>query len=161
MRLMSYRYRLSVVAGIILGLIFITAGLGKLLYQLETFKVFYTPPVTLLPPALTNSIFIWLPSIELLLGLLLILGIAPKLTATCSSVLIAAFIANNSWLLSQGLGYKSCPECFGIWESIFMGELSTIGALYLDVGMLALAFIIVFCYPGNLLTTQPWFLGKR
>ena len=158
---MRYRYWVGIGAGIILGLIFIAAGLGKLLQQAENFKIFYTPPISFLPPALANSISIWLPSIELLLGLLLISGIAARLTASFSSVLIAAFIAYNSWLLGQGLGYEPCASCFGIWETIFMGELSTTGALYLDIVMLALAFVTVFCYPGNFLTVRPWFLEKR
>jgi len=156
---MRYRYWIGIGASIILGLIFFISGLGKLLQQTETFRIFYTSPISLLPPALANSISIWLPSIELLVGLLLASGILARLTASFSSALIAAFIFNNIWLLAHGLGQESCG-CFGIWETIFLGELSTTGALYLDIIMLALAFITIFCYPGNFLTVRPWFMGK-
>ena len=74
-------------------------------------------------------------------------------------MLIAVFIANNSWLLSHGLGHEPC-DCFGILDRIFQGELSTIGALYLDIGMLALALAIIFSHPGKLLTVRPWFLRR-
>jgi len=157
---MHYRYWVSAGASIILGLIFVTAGLGKLLQQTETFKIFYTPHMPFLTPVLASAVPIWLPRIELIVGLLLIIGIATKVTAIFSLVLIAAFIAINSWLLSQGLGYQPCA-CFGILERIFRGTFSTTGALYLDIGMLALAFITVFCYPRNLLATRFWLLGTN
>jgi len=159
---MRYRYWVSVGASIILGLIFVTAALGKLLQQTETFKIFYTSDKALLTPALADAVAVWLPPIELVVGLLLIIGIATKLVAVFSSGLIAAFMVNNSWLLSQGLGHEPC-DCFGVLEIIFQGSLSTTGALYLDIGMLVLAFIVVFCYPRHLLTTRLWFLrmGKE
>ena len=156
---MRYRYWIGIGASIILGLIFLTAGLGKLLQQTETFMIFYTSAMSFLPPALTDSAPIWLPAIELLIGLLLILGVVARLVAACSSALIAIFIINNSWLLSQGLGYEPC-ECFGILERILQGTLSTTGALYLDIIMLALAFVTIFCYPGKFLTVRPWFMRK-
>ena len=157
---MIYRYWVSVYASIILGIIFFVAGLGKLLLQTETAKIFYTPHKALLAPALADAISIVLPPIEMIVGLLLIIGIATKLVGIFSSVLIAAFMVNNGWLLSQGLGYEPC-DCFGILTIVFEGSLSTTGALYLDIGMLALAFIIIFCYPRNLLTTRFWFIRNR
>jgi len=48
----------------------------------------------------------------------------------------------------------------GIMERIIHVELSTTGALYLDIGMLALVLIILFCYRGNFLNIHPWFLGR-
>jgi len=156
---MRYRYWISTGACIILGLILVTAGVGKLLGQTETFRIFYTLPTAIFTPPLINAVSLWLPSIELIIGLLLIIGIAVKLMATFSSVLIAAFIASNSWLLSHGLGPEPC-DCFGILDRIFQGELSTIGALYLDIGMLALALAIIFSHPGKLLTVRPWFLRR-
>jgi len=148
-----------------LGLVFVAAGLGKLLQPAEAFKIFFSSyPAYLLDflrPAFFKAIFVWLPRIELIVGLLLIMGIAAKLMAAFSSVLIAGFIANNSWLLSQGLGYDPCSGCFGMLERITQARLSTVGALYLDIGMLVLVLIILFCYPGNFLTTRPQFFRKR
>ena len=155
---MRYRRWVAIGASIILGIIFVTSGLGKLLQQGETFRIFYTSDTTFLTPALADTISVWLPPIELIVGLLLIVGIATKLIAIFSSVLIVGFITNNSWLISQGLGYEPC-DCLGIIERILQVELSSVGALYMDIGMLALAFVAVFCYPRKLLTTRLWFLG--
>ena len=158
---MRYKYWIGIGASIILGLIFVAAGLGKLLDQggALRFKVFFTPYIDLLTPAFAKAVFTWLPWIELIVGLLLIIGIVTKLTAAFSSVLIAGFIANNSWLLSHGLGYEPC-DCFGMLERITTAALSTVGALYLDVVMLALVLIILLCYQGNFFDIYPWFLRR-
>ena len=151
---MRYRQWIGVGAGIILGLIFVAAGLGKLL-QAEAFKIFFNPFPSALAPAFAEAVFVWLPSIELIVGLLLIIGVAAKLMAAFSSVLIAGFMANNSWLLSRGLRYEPCG-CFGWVEA----KLSIVGALYLDIGMLALVLIILFCYQGDFFNSYPWFWRK-
>ena len=162
---MLSKHRLAIGASILLGSVFVAAGLGKLLQPAEVFKIFFASyPAYLLgslAPAFFKAIFVWLPRIELIVGFLLIMGITVKLMAAFSAVLIAAFIANNSWLLSQGLGYEPCSGCFGMLERITQARLSTVGALYLDIGMLVFVLIILFCYPGNFLTTRPWFFRKR
>ena len=161
---MRGKHWLAIIASIILGLIFVAAGLGKLLQPAEAFKIFFTSyPAYLLDsltPAFFKAIFIWLPRIELIVGLLLIIGVATKLMAAFSSVLIAGFMANNSWLISQGAGYASPCECFGIVKEITQAKLSTAGALYIDMGMLALVVIILLYYPGNFLTIRHCYLVR-
>jgi len=161
---MQGKHWLAIGAGTLLGLIFVAAGLGKLLQPSEAFKIFFTSyPTSLqdfMTPAFFKAIFIWLPRIELIVGLLLIIGIVAKLMAALSSVLIAGFMANNSWLLSQGLGYEPCI-CLGMLDRITQARLSTAGALYIDIGMLVLVLIILFYYPGNFLTACPWFLRRQ
>lgn len=156
---MRCRYWAGVGAGIILGLIFIVAGLGKLLHQVdsELVSTFFTG---LLPPSLTAVFFLWLPRFELAIGLLLVFGIAAKFVAVLSSLLIAGFITNNVWLLGQGLGYEPCG-CFGLAERIFPGQLSVVGSFYIDAGMLALAFTILFFYQGSFFSIYPWFLRRE
>ena len=158
---MRYKYWIGIGSSIILGLIFVAAGVGKLLDQggALRFKVFFTPFIDLLTPAFIKTLFIWLPWIELIIGLLLIIGIAAKLMAVFSSALIVGFIANNSWLLSRGLGYEPC-DCFGILEIITQAKLSTVGSLYLDIVMLALALVILFCCQSNFLNIYPWLLTR-
>ena len=141
-------------------MIFIASGLGKLLSQAESFKAIFNPFPDFLSPIFTEAVFSWLPVIELIVGLLLIIGVATRLMAVFSSVLIAGFITNNSWLLSQGLGYEPCP-CFGIMERIIQVELTTLGALYLDVAMVALVLVILFYHPRTFLDIYPWFLGRN
>ena len=110
---MRFKYWIGVGASIILGLIFATAGLGKLLHQAEAYKLFFFPDFLTL--SLAKFVFIWFPRIELIIGLLLVVGMATKLVTVFSSVLIAGFITNNVWLLIQGLGDKPCG-CFGVAE---------------------------------------------
>ena len=150
------KHGIGVGAGIILGLIFAVAGLGKLLHQAEAFELFFFPDF--LTPALAKAVFIWLPRVELIIGLLLITGLAAKLVTTFSLVLILGFITNNVWLLIQGLGDKPCG-CFGMAERIAQAKLSILGALYLDVVMLVLVLIILVCYQGNFFNIYPWFLA--
>ncbi|MFC2025502.1 MauE/DoxX family redox-associated membrane protein [Chloroflexota bacterium] len=154
---MRYKHWASIGAAIILGLIFVASGLGKLLSQAESFKTIFNPFPDFLGPTFTGAVFSWLPFIELIVGLLLIIGVSAKLMAVFSLALTVGFITNNSWLISRELGYEPC-DCFGIMERIIQVELSTAGALYLDIGMLALVLIILFCHPGKFLTLRPWFL---
>ena len=39
-------------------------------------------------------------------------------------------------------------------------ELSTVGALYLDVAMLVLAVIVLLWYQGRFFKLHPWFLKR-
>jgi len=156
---MRHRFWVGVGASIVLGLIFVAAGVGKLLHQVEAFSIpFYFPDF--LTPALAKAIHIWLPRIELIVGLLLIIGIAAKFTSVFSLVLIAGFIASNSWLLSQGLGNEPCG-CFGMAERIAQVKLLVIDSLYFDIGMLGLALLTLIYYPSKFFTLRPWFLRTR
>lgn len=154
---MRYRYWIGIGASLILGVIFTIAGLGKLLHPGEPFQLFSFPDY--LAPALAKVVFIWLPYLELIVGLLLISGIATKLVNTFATVLIAGFITNNVWLLSQGLGDKPCG-CFGIAERMAQARLSVLGSLYIDIIMLALVIVIFFCYQCNFFNVYPWFLRR-
>jgi len=154
---MRYRHWIGIAAGILLGLIFIVAGLGKLPVQTEAYMIIFGLQRALLHPTLANHIDTWLPRVELALGLLLMAGIATRLMTSFSSVLIAVFIFNNGWEIARGAGENPCG-CFG--ENSFLGYLSNTQALYIDIGMLALALIILFWYPGNWRTVRPWFLKK-
>lgn len=154
------KHRISVGATIILGLIFIVAGVGKLLQQPEAVRIFFIPLPDFLPATLTKAVFNWLPYIELTVGLLLIIGVAPKLVATFSSVLIAGFIAHNSLLIGRGLGSEPC-DCFGKLKIVPYTELSILGSLYLDIVMLALVLIILFWHQSNFFNIYPWFLVRK
>jgi len=150
------KHWLAIGASILLGLIFVTAGLGKLPYHGEFLALIFSKSFLTMSQALVVARLI--PWVELVLGLMLITGIATKLMASLSAVLIIAFIVNNSWMISLGLGGEPCG-CFGNVEHLALAQLSNIEALYLDIGMLALTVIILFCYPGNFLTIRPWFLA--
>jgi len=72
----GFRDWLGIWARIFLGMVFIVAGAGKLLAGSQGFEPFVLP--SFLPQALTESIYAGLPYIEILIGGLLILGIAMK-----------------------------------------------------------------------------------
>jgi len=156
---MRYRYWISIGAGIILGVIFVVAGLGKALSEAESFKSIFNPFPDFLAPFFSQAIDSWFPYLEIVIGLFLIVGVLPRLMAAISVVLVAGFITNNSWLISQGLGYEPC-DCFGVVERIIQVEMSTVGALYLDVAMLVLALVVLFWYRRRFLNIYPWFLKR-
>ncbi len=155
---MSRRNWFAAVAGIILGLVFLAAGLGKLLNQTESFLIFVFPEF--LPTALDRFIFRWLPGIEVAVGALLIIGIAARLISSLALVLTASLIVNNSVLFVQGFGDKPCG-CFGAAERWVQYRLSVTGALCIDVVMLILGFIVLFFYQSRFLDINPWFLRRR
>ncbi|GAI31338.1 unnamed protein product, partial [marine sediment metagenome] len=46
----------------------------------------------------------------------MLLGVFPRIAAALSLPLVAGFMANNAWALSQGMEqFPHCGECFGIW----------------------------------------------
>ncbi|MFC1903894.1 MauE/DoxX family redox-associated membrane protein [Chloroflexota bacterium] len=155
----DYKYWIAIGASIILGLIFILSGLGKMLNQPDAVRIFFFPLSTFLTSALNKVVLIWLPRIEFLMGVLLIFGIAVKLLGALSSVLIAGFITHNILLIQQGLWARAC-NCFGKLAVVPYTGLSIAGALVLDVVMLALVVIILFWYRSNFFNFYPWFWGK-
>ncbi len=148
---------LAVGAGIVLGLIFLAAGLGKLLNPMESSIIFVFPDF--LPNAVDKFIFRWLPSVEILIGVLLITGIIARLVSSLALALTVGMIANNTVLLIQGLGDKPCG-CFGEAERWVQLRLSIAGALYIDIAMLILGVIILFYYRGKFINISPWFLRR-
>jgi len=144
-------------AGIILGLIFLVAGLGKLLNPMESSVIFVFPDF--LPNAVDKFIYQWLPRIEVLIGVLLITGIIARLTASLALVLTLGLIASNSIMLVQGLGDKPCG-CFGEAERWVQLRLSVTGALYIDIAMLILGFMVLLFYQSRFFNITPWFLRR-
>jgi uncharacterized membrane protein YphA (DoxX/SURF4 family) len=151
----------GILAAVILGLIFLIAGLGKLPAQTDAYTILLVLrkiPLMLAAqqPALSDYVHIVFPVLEIILGLMLVAGIAAKLAASFSALLIGAFIFNNLWLIQKGLGQDPC-YCFGGSLNWLLGVVSTKEALYIDIGMLALVCLVVACYPGRWFTLRPWF----
>ena len=143
---------------VFLGLVFLVAGSGKLPGQTEfidtLLKSFWTPTVAYL-------IGYCLPWAEVILGVLLLLGVFPKIAAALCLPLTAGFIANNSWALSQGMEqFPQCGQCFGIWEEL-LGAISPLQALYLDIVLFCSALAIILFHPSNFFSFQPWFIKRK
>ncbi|UCH42966.1 MAG: DoxX family protein [Dehalococcoidales bacterium] len=154
--MLRYRYWISLGASVLLGLVFLTAGVGKLLGE----GAFLLQVSTLvLNPAVASAIAAILPWVEIVLGTLLLTGIATRIAAGTSALLIASFIYYNGWMISQGFGFEPCG-CLGIMERLLGDELSTTQSLYIDIGLLVLALGACFCFPGRLLSIRPWFWNR-
>ncbi len=152
------RVLVSLGPSIFLGLILLVSGSGKVPGQTEfidaLLKSFWTPPIAYL-------IGYCLPWAELILGVLLLLGVFPRIAAALCLPLIGGFIANNSWALSQGMEqFPQCDHCFGIWEE-FLGAISPLQALCLDIVLFCLALIILLFHPCGFLGFQPWFIKRK
>ncbi len=155
----------SLVAGTVLGVIFLIAGSGKIFAfgempgQTMQFIGAILPDAWLTPGVayfIGDILFPYIiPWAELCLGILLLLRIWPRLFAAISLPLIAAFIVNNSWFISQGSTKFTSCECFGIWEEMF-GTLTYVQSLSLDIVLFALALTIIFVHPGGFLSSSPW-----
>ena len=146
----------GILAAVILGLIFLIAGLGKLPAQTDAYTILLVLRKIPLMLLLSDYVHIVFPVLEIILGLVLVAGVAAKLAASFSALLIGAFIFNNLWLIQKGLGQEAC-YCFGGSLNWLLGVVSTKEALYVDIWMLGLVCLVVACYPGRWLTLRPWF----
>ena len=147
-----------VASTIILGLTLLVSGTGKLPGQTEfidaLLKSFWTPFVAYV-------IGYCLPWIEVGLGILLLLGIFPRIVAIICVPIIIGFMVNNSWALMRGVeDFSECSNCFGVWEE-FVGTLSPLGALVFDFVILCLALIILLFHQKGFFTFQPWFMRRK
>ena len=154
---MRYRYWVTLASSLILAVVFLTSGLGKLLghsaFLLEVSSLFINP-------ALAEAIAATLPWVEIILGLCLLAGILTQIVSGGAVLLVAAFIFHNSWMIAHGWGYKPCG-CLGVFEKLFQGRFSTVDSLYVDIGLLVLALAVYFCYQGNPFNLRPWFLQPK
>jgi uncharacterized membrane protein YphA (DoxX/SURF4 family) len=146
----------GILAAAALGLIFLIAGLGKLPAQTDAYTILLVLRNIPLMLLLSDYVHIFFPVLEIILGLMLVAGVAAKLTASLSTLLIGAFIFNNLWLIQKGLGQEPC-YCFGGSLNWLLGVVSTREVLYVDIGMLGLVCLVMAFYPGRWFDLRPWF----
>jgi len=163
-----YRNWTSFGAGLLLSLILLVAGIGKLLAQEEFAGVLVVQTFvgerltnigwsTYAVDSMLNIIGLTVPVLEVIIGGLLFIGFYPKLMAVLSLPLSLTFMANNVWLLTVlGLECPTCPHCFGKVEEIF-GTLSTWQAIYLDITMVVLAAVVIILFPKGFFPPGLWF----
>ncbi len=157
---MRYKHWLGLGAGLVLGLIFLVAGTGKALAQAELFESPFLNYLDFLNLEQVRLLFHGLPYVEIVIGLFLVTGFAMKLVAAFSSLLIAAFITSNTWFITHGMGFEPC-SCLGIFSRLLQNQLSTQQSLYLDITMLALVLVTLFCYQRRFTDIYPWFMSKE
>ena len=149
----KYRYVMKLPAMTFLGMIFIVAGVGKLLYNSAAFVPF--PFIEGLPVALTQVLFSVLPYVEIAIGAMLLHGFMVKFAAVIAGSMILVFIVNNIAMVSRGRGREPC-QCFGM-----AGGLTYVDALVIDIMMVILVAVIFFCQKGGYFNTTPWFLDSQ
>ena len=145
-------------SALFIGLTLLVSGTGKLPGQTEfadaLLKMFWTPAVAYFAGFV-------LPWLEIVLGAFLLLGLFPRIVAALCLPITAAFIANNSWAIANGVeNFPECAYCFGIWEELF-GALSPTGALVIDIVLFSLALTILLLDKEGFLTFQTWFTRRK
>ncbi|WP_018253915.1 MauE/DoxX family redox-associated membrane protein [Salinispora mooreana] len=100
-----------------------------------------------------------LPFLELALGVLVLLGLATRLTAGVSVALLLVFIAGIVSAWTRGLSIDC--GCFGIGGELAAGETpSYLPEILRDLGFLALAGFLLI-WPRTPFSVDGWLLGER
>ena len=151
---------ISIIACVLIGAIFLFAGVGKLaefgtIPGQTDFLDKFIPDFLLTPDVarFIGLVFIpWiLPIAEVALGAALIIGIWPRLAAIIVIPLVLGFMANNSYAIANGMEKFPECECFGVF-----GALTPIESMYMDIGMFILAVLIIVIHPGGFFAHQFW-----
>jgi peroxiredoxin/uncharacterized membrane protein YphA (DoxX/SURF4 family) len=160
--------RVSLVAGIFIGLTFLVSGTGKIFAsekvpaQVLDFISNVMPEILVSPTTIDFLYSIFIPYIipwaELILGCCLLIGFMPRLMAALSLPLFSVFLGTNLWLVTQSK-HATCASCFGMWEKIF-GSLTPLQSLTYDLVLLAAAILIIIFQPGDFFNSRPWLTNR-
>lgn len=148
--LCRHRY-LSFVFRLAFGILFLISGAGKLpegaafVNQVEEFD--------LLPHALARFYGTALPWMEIVIGVLLLLGLLSRFASAIGGLVSLSFIVANSVVLYRGLNLEC--GCFGD-----LAVLQTRDALIVDVVLLVMALQILF-HKGEFLSLDSWIFRKK
>jgi len=111
----------------------------------------------LLPDAAAQLIGAGLPLVEVVLGVLLVIGLGTRAAAGISVLLLSAFVVGISAAWARGLQIDC--GCFGSGGQLGPGERPTYGwELVRDVGVLALAGLLAW-RPRSRLAADRWLIG--
>ncbi len=126
---------LNLFARLILGGLFIIAGLGKIAIP-EAFAKEISN-YQLLPSSLVNLMAVTLPWLEVVAGIFLVVGIRIKASAAIIGTLLIIFLGGILWAMSQGL--KIDCGCFAQVEATPVGW----PKVFQNLGLLALAIYLI------------------
>jgi len=113
----------------------------------------------LLPPALAEWVGAALPFVEVGLGLLLLVGLATRVAAAGSVLLIAAFVVGIASAWARGLEIDC--GCFGSGGELAAGESPTyLADLLRDLALLAMAGLL-WWRPVTRWSADRWLAGER
>lgn len=123
----------SRMAFVMLGIILIFSGVGKIIVPPEMERVWAS---LFLGGGIIQMLIRVLPYVEIVMGVLLIARFKIRWVSWFVMALILNFIVNNTWLIAIGEGFTTCGECLGWGIDVW-----PIGSLYIDLIMLSLLLI--------------------
>lgn len=123
----------GLVARLVLGTVFLVAGALKITTPEAMAKA--TQAYQVLPHDLAAYVGYALPTVEVILGLLLVLGLFTRVAAVLTSLLLVAFIAGIAQAWARGLTIDC--GCFGGGGTVSASETNYLQRLLEDVGLLA------------------------
>ncbi|MEY7974248.1 MauE/DoxX family redox-associated membrane protein [Saccharomonospora xinjiangensis] len=112
----------------------------------------------ILPDSLIGVVATALPLVEIVLGLLLLFGVATRITAVASAALLVVFIAGVAQSWARGLTIDC--GCFGGGGEVKPGETAYPEELARDIGFLALA-VWLWVRPDTPLSIDGWLRRGR
>lgn len=138
-----------------LAAVWLTSGIAKASNPLETkvavraYQIFST--------GIADSIAAVLPYFEIALGVLLLAGLATRLIALLSALLLLAFIAGVISAAARGLSIDC--GCFGGGGSVAAGHTAYTAEILRDIGFLVLAGYLI-ARPGSKLSVDSVVFGR-
>jgi len=138
-RTVSRREQIRDVVGLLARLalagVFLVSGAIKASDARET--VVAVRAYQLLPESMVGTVAAMMPYLELALGLLLLVGLATRLTAVISAVVLVMFIAAVISAAARGLSIDC--GCFGGGGQVEPGQTAYTAEILRDLGLLVLA----------------------
>lgn len=125
----------GLIARLVLGGVFLVAGLLKVTTPEAMAKS--TQAYQLLPHDLAAYVGYALPTIEIILGLLLVLGLFTRVAAVLTSLLLVAFIVGIAQARARGLTIDC--GCFGGGGTVSAEDTNYLPRILEDLGLLACA----------------------
>lgn len=129
----------GLIARLGLGTVWLISGIPKAadprttLVAVRAYQIF--------PESVVGTVAAVLPFLEIALGLLLIVGLATRLTAVLSAIVLVAFIAGVISAAARGLSIDC--GCFGGGGEIEPGQTAYTAEILRDLGFLALAGYLI------------------
>lgn len=140
---------LTLLARLILGVVLLVAGglkVGNLTKSAMAVRAY-----EMLPISLANFLGYSLPWIEIGLGLLLIVGVAVKISGALGALTMLAFIIAIAQAWARGLSIDC--GCFGGGGAIDPEDTKYLSEIIRDVGLMALG-IFLYLYPKGRFTIE-------
>lgn len=140
---------LTLLARLILGVVLLVAGglkVGNLTKSAMAVRAY-----EMLPISLANFLGYSLPWIEIGLGLLLIVGVAVKISGALGALTMLAFIIAIAQAWARGLSIDC--GCFGGGGAIDPEDTKYLSEIIRDIGLMALG-IFLYLYPKGRFTIE-------